>query len=143
MKKLESGRSMVEMLGVLAIIGVLPVGGIAGYMLSMNRFRANNMIDKAGKFATIAYSTKQTATAMGKTIANSDIKYSTKELGSLDTSAGEAIALAAANPFATDGTVNLEVTFSSQDVCETAMSILGEQATKCTAAKATLGFKQN
>ena len=26
----ESGRSMVEMLGVLAIIGVLSVGGIAG-----------------------------------------------------------------------------------------------------------------
>ena len=27
----ENGRSMVEMLGVLAIIGVLSVGGIAGY----------------------------------------------------------------------------------------------------------------
>ena len=27
----ESGRSMVEMLGVLAIIGVLSIGGIAGY----------------------------------------------------------------------------------------------------------------
>ena len=26
----ESGRSMIEMLGVLAIIGVLSVGGIAG-----------------------------------------------------------------------------------------------------------------
>ena len=31
MMKNESGRSMVEMLGVLAIIGVLSVGGIAGY----------------------------------------------------------------------------------------------------------------
>ena len=28
----ESGRSMIEMLGVLAIIGVLSVGGIAGTM---------------------------------------------------------------------------------------------------------------
>ncbi|MBR2136742.1 MAG: prepilin-type N-terminal cleavage/methylation domain-containing protein [Alphaproteobacteria bacterium] len=27
----QSGRSMIEMLGVLAIIGVLSVGGIAGY----------------------------------------------------------------------------------------------------------------
>ena len=35
MKKLESGRSMVEMLGVLAIIGVLSIGGISGYTLSM------------------------------------------------------------------------------------------------------------
>ena len=31
----ESGRSMVEMLGVLAIIGVLSVGAIAGYSKAM------------------------------------------------------------------------------------------------------------
>ncbi|MBS6473139.1 MAG: hypothetical protein KH347_02690 [Acetobacter sp.] len=31
----ESGRSMIEMLGVLAIIGVLSVGGIAGYSQAM------------------------------------------------------------------------------------------------------------
>ena len=37
----ESGRSMVEMLGVLAIIGVLSIGGIAGYTMAMNRYRAN------------------------------------------------------------------------------------------------------
>ena len=42
MKKVnESGRSMVEMLGVLAIIGVLSIGGIAGYTMAMNRYRAN------------------------------------------------------------------------------------------------------
>ena len=29
-KKSQIGRSMIEMLGVLAIIGVLSVGGIAG-----------------------------------------------------------------------------------------------------------------
>ena len=33
MKINESGRSMIEMLGVLAIIGVLSVGGIAGYSI--------------------------------------------------------------------------------------------------------------
>lgn len=37
----ESGRSMVEMLGVLAIIGVLSIGGIAGYVLAMHRNMAN------------------------------------------------------------------------------------------------------
>ena len=89
MKKQESGRSMVEMLGVLAVIGVLSVGGISGYMLSMNRFRANNMIDKAAKFATIAYSTKQTAAAMGKTIDDADITYNSKALGALDEDAGD------------------------------------------------------
>ena len=39
--KSQSGRSMVEMLGVLAIIGVLSIGGIAGYTMAMNRYRAN------------------------------------------------------------------------------------------------------
>jgi len=43
--KNESGRSMVEMLGVLAIIGVLSVGGIAGYRTAMNRHRANEILN--------------------------------------------------------------------------------------------------
>jgi len=37
----ESGRSMVEMLGVLAIIGVLSVMGIAGYTQAMKKYHAN------------------------------------------------------------------------------------------------------
>ena len=35
----ESGRSMVEMLGVLAIIGVLSVGGVAGYHYAMDTLK--------------------------------------------------------------------------------------------------------
>ena len=37
----QSGRSMVEMLGVLAVIGVLSIGGIAGYSYGMDKYRAN------------------------------------------------------------------------------------------------------
>ena len=40
----QSGRSMVEMLGVLAIIGVLSVGGIMGYSYGINKWRANETI---------------------------------------------------------------------------------------------------
>ena len=43
--KSQSGRSMVEMLGVLAIIGVLSVGGIAGYNTAMDRHRANQVLN--------------------------------------------------------------------------------------------------
>ena len=53
--KSQSGRSMVEMLGVLAIIGVLSVGGIAGYSLSMRRHRANAIIDAVSKYAALNY----------------------------------------------------------------------------------------
>ena len=46
MKINENGRSMIEMLGVLAIIGVLSVGGIAGYSKAMAKFRVNKSIDQ-------------------------------------------------------------------------------------------------
>ncbi len=44
--KNQSGRSMIEMLGVLAIIGVLSVGGIAGYSKAMNKYRINKTIEQ-------------------------------------------------------------------------------------------------
>jgi len=40
----EKGRSMVEMLGVLAVIGVLSVGGIMGYSYSMDKYKANQTV---------------------------------------------------------------------------------------------------
>ena len=42
----QSGRSMIEMLGVLAIIGVLSVGGIAGYSKAMHKYRINKTIEQ-------------------------------------------------------------------------------------------------
>lgn len=42
----QSGRSMIEMLGVLAIIGVLSVGGVSGYSKAMAKYRANKTIDQ-------------------------------------------------------------------------------------------------
>ena len=37
----QKGRSMIEMLGVLAIIGVLSTGGIAGYNKAMTKHKTN------------------------------------------------------------------------------------------------------
>ena len=85
MKKSESGRSMVEMLGVLAIIGVLSVGGIAGYSLGMRKHRANQIADTVSKFAFVSYnecqkkildgtlSDVETCAAYAKNFKNSDI----------------------------------------------------------------------
>ncbi|MBQ9738286.1 MAG: hypothetical protein IJV75_02085 [Alphaproteobacteria bacterium] len=44
-KDFESGRSMVEMLGTLAIIGVLSIGGIAGYSYGMDKYRCNKTMN--------------------------------------------------------------------------------------------------
>ena len=54
-KKSETGRSMVEMLGVLAIIGVLSIGGISGYSISMRKHRANAIVDLSAKYAVLVY----------------------------------------------------------------------------------------
>ena len=52
--KNEYGRSMIEMLGVLAIIGVLSIGGLAGYTMAMNRHRANQILDYVSRCAVAA-----------------------------------------------------------------------------------------
>ena len=44
--KMQSGRSMVEMLGTLAIIGVLSIGGIAGYKYGIDKYHANETINE-------------------------------------------------------------------------------------------------
>ncbi len=49
----QTGRSMVEMLGVLAVMGVLSVAGIAGYNSAMNRYKANTLISEAQRRAVI------------------------------------------------------------------------------------------
>ena len=42
----STGRSMVEMLGVLAIIGVLSVGAIAGYSKAMTKYKLNKQAEQ-------------------------------------------------------------------------------------------------
>lgn len=42
----QTGRSMVEMLGVLAIIGVLSVGGISGYSKAMAKYKLTRAQDQ-------------------------------------------------------------------------------------------------
>lgn len=44
----QKGRSMVEMLGVLAIIGVLSVGAIAGYSKAMMKYKLNRQTEQIG-----------------------------------------------------------------------------------------------
>ena len=45
-KNFEKGRSMIEMLGVLAIVGVLSVGGIAGYSKAMEKWKIEQTISE-------------------------------------------------------------------------------------------------
>lgn len=49
----EHGRSMVEMLGVLAVIGVLSIGGIQGYTYAMNKHQANSAVGELNALNTL------------------------------------------------------------------------------------------
>jgi len=50
----EHGRSMVEMLGVLAIIGILSIGGMAGYQYAYSSYQAGQIQDVIGKAKLLA-----------------------------------------------------------------------------------------
>ncbi len=69
----ENGRSMVEMLGVLAIIGVLSVGAISGYSKAMMRYKLNKQTEQIGSILdyTILYADQ---------LHNSGIWYATELL---------------------------------------------------------------
>lgn len=58
----QTGRSMIEMLGVLAIVGVLSVAGIAGYSKAMAKYKTNKLIDQV---STIVANTKTKFVAQG------------------------------------------------------------------------------
>lgn len=51
MKYIETGRSMVEILGVLAVVGLLSVGGIEGYRLAIDKHKANEVQEELRKRA--------------------------------------------------------------------------------------------
>lgn len=78
-KKMQSGRSMLEILAVLAIIGVLSIGGVTGYNIAMRRVTASKILDTALKF-----SAQDTGSKPG---ADGVLKSSLKSAG-LDTPRG-------------------------------------------------------
>ena len=73
----ENGRSMVEMLGVLAIIGVLSVAGIAGYSMAMKKYKANEIVNAASQLVVLA----QANFVAGKLNASSKGEATTADLG--------------------------------------------------------------
>ena len=46
MRNNECGRSMIEMLGVIAIVGILTIGGIAGFNKAMHKQKTNRLMDQ-------------------------------------------------------------------------------------------------
>lgn len=47
----QNGRSMIEMLGVLAIVGVLSIGGIMGYSKAMAKYKSNQLLSQMAELS--------------------------------------------------------------------------------------------
>lgn len=48
----QSGRTMVEMIGVLGIIGLLSVGGIVAYSQAMMNYKVNHTVEQVSEIAS-------------------------------------------------------------------------------------------
>ena len=61
MRQNESGRSMVEIVAVLAVVGILTIGGIAGYRFAVEKNIANTKADVVNKFFVLCQIKKKEA----------------------------------------------------------------------------------
>ena len=120
----EFGRSMIEMLGVLAIIGVLSIGGIVGYTQAMRRHRANEIMYAIVSLAATA-KTRTSQTLLQYIDAFPDAQPIT---GLLDfrgdagkTSGGHFVAV---HSLLGDGSVMVYAFFSSREDCAAVESMV-------------------
>ncbi len=123
--KNESGRSMVEMLGVLAIIGVLSIGGIAGYTMAMNRYRANEIIDAASKISVIAMTNSNTTA---------------KDVADLGDIGSPTVPCVTAMSGDADGVVDVTLDGNCSGIGAIIGSVAGTKATNCSDNACTLSF---
>ncbi len=111
----EGGRSMVEMLGVLAIIGVLSVGGIAGYTMAMNKYRASEILNGASMRAMVV----ATQIQMKPSLTNPNLGEFTG-----DTPAG--VSITALSRQATDKQFKLKLETVDPAVCDQMKNTVGD-----------------
>ena len=71
----QNGRSMIEMLAVLAIMGILTIGGIAGYTFAISKHRANQIYKQVDLRANASFANaivRQTAEGATYALAGFD-----------------------------------------------------------------------
>ena len=115
----ENGRSMVEMLGVLAIIGVLSVAGIAGYSMAMKKYRANEITNVASQAVVLAqtFDAGEGLTSGSKNLK--DLGYTAVIPEYMGTSATISVTYTGpTNPV-------YKVSFKNSDACTTAANAVG------------------
>ena len=78
----QSGRSMVEMIGVLAIIGVLSVGAISGYSKAMRKYKLNKFSEQIN---TVINAVARNAQAFNNLTSNTTVLPYLIKMGEIPT----------------------------------------------------------
>jgi len=127
-KRSQKGRSMVEMLGVLAIVGVLSVGGVYGYGVAMKKHKANELLHQASMLATTISAQIQSKGQLPQNIENfGDSKYGT--FGTLEK--------------VNDEQFKMQITGMDEAVCEQMEKMAGGMVRKAECSETTLTLTYN
>ena len=129
-KRSQRGRSMVEMLGILAIIGVLSVGGVYGYGVAMKKHKANELLHQASMLAATISAQIQSKGELPQSIENfGDAKYGTFKKPEK----------------ANDEQFKMEITGMDSAVCEQMEKMAGGMVRKaeCNDSTLTLTYNNN
>ena len=126
----QRGRSMVEMLGVLAVIGILSVAGIAGYSIAMRSYRTNEIVNAASMLHILA---------MAQNAGNGP----TANVGYTDVG-GNANPSGVSTLQYNKDTKEISITFTDTDDCTMAANKLGDKATAdCHNKTITVNFGES
>lgn len=91
MKSTETGRSMLEMIGVLGIIGVLSIGSLAAYDYAKARARTTSIIDVASKLLAVARVKGKTVSTFSEKMEYVIDNYQMAAMATVNQSTGEGI----------------------------------------------------
>lgn len=81
----QNGRSIMEMLGVLAVVGILSVGGIAGFSTAMSKHKNMKEVEKYNLFVQDFMQHKSLILKSGDAMGTSQWVFYTKEVEKLGT----------------------------------------------------------
>ena len=79
----QNGRSIMEMLGVLAVVGILSVGGIAGFSTAMSKHKNMKEVEKYNLFVQDFMQHKSLILKSGDAMGTSQWVFYTKEVEKL------------------------------------------------------------
>lgn len=80
LKTSENGRSMIEMLGVLAIVGILSVGGLTGFSKAMSKYKTTKEVEKYNLFVQNMMTNKSLILKSGDTLGTASWVFYTKDV---------------------------------------------------------------